>query len=164
METSMISLRNAENSEMDILTEICTRAFASDMHVGASDPQGGPPGFNSVQWHRKMMTIAARFLSIRNDDTIIGGILVFRQPDRGEHVYNLGRIWIDPSVHRQGLGLRIMDTLLSEFPDARLWTLETPPWNIRTRNFYTKAGFTLVGTDSDNLFFEKQTNMSIPSA
>jgi RimJ/RimL family protein N-acetyltransferase len=34
-------------------------------------------------------------------------------------------------------------------------TLETPPWNIRTRAFYTKLGFRLVKETDEDLYFER---------
>lgn len=148
----MINLKKTEIDELEELTSISKRAFDSDISIGASCPEGGPPGFDDVSWHRRMMRISEGFYSVYNDDMLIGGILVFRE---GSGIYNLGRIWLDPSIHKKGFGLDSMNALMDMYPDAVKWKLETPLWNTRTRNFYLKAGFSIIGENSDDVFFEK---------
>ena len=69
--------------------------------------------------------------------------------------YYLARLFLDPDYHRQGLGLRAMEALLAAYPEARVWRLETPPWNQRTRAFYKKLGFRVVRETAEDVFFQK---------
>jgi ribosomal protein S18 acetylase RimI-like enzyme len=86
------------------------------------------------------------------DDRLIGGAIVISHP-RGR--YYLARIFIDPDYHRRGLGTRAMELLFETYPEARLWNLETPPWNVRTRAFYEKLGFTVIRETKDDIFFKR---------
>ena len=48
-----------------------------------------------------------------------------------------------------------MEELLAAYPEARVWRLETPPWNQRTRAFYKKLGFRVVRETAEDVFFQK---------
>ena len=56
-------------------------------------------------------------------------------------IYELGRLFLDPQWHRQGIGKRLMALLFAAYPRPRRWTLDTPIWNRRTRAFYEGLGF-----------------------
>ena len=99
-----------------------------------------------------MMTKASAYWKLLLDGQLIGGAIVFSYP-RGR--YYLARIFLDPDYFRQGLGLRAMDALLAAYPEARVWRLETPPWNRRTRAFYEKLGFRVVRETAEDVFFQK---------
>lgn len=46
-------LRLAKEEEIEIITKISIDAFHSDYLVGL-DPNDGPPGYDSVEWHKMM--------------------------------------------------------------------------------------------------------------
>jgi len=148
--TSLL-LEPARPDDAAALADISRRAFASDAAVGGSGP-GGPPGYDSAGWQRQMMTQASAYWKVLLEGRIIGGAIVFAYP-RGR--YYLARIYLDPDIHRQGLGLRAMAALLAAYPEARVWRLETPPWNRRTRAFYEKLGFRVVRETAEDVFFQK---------
>ncbi|MBN1934552.1 MAG: GNAT family N-acetyltransferase [Anaerolineae bacterium] len=133
------------------LAQISGRAFDNDIHYGAPGP-GGPPGYKSAEWQRKMMRLG-NYFKILVDVQIVGGIIVFAKEPR---CYELGRIFIDPDYQNQGIGTRAFEFLWQEYPLAKKWTLGTPAWNRRTRHFYSKIGFVEVGTDGrDGILFER---------
>lgn len=135
-----------------VLTEISQRAFDSDIRCG-SEERGGPPGYDNVEWQTRMITNpGATYYKILLGERIIGGALVY--PLRQEGDYCLGRIYIAPSHHRQGLGRQAMHLVERAFPDARRWVLDTPAWNTRTRQFYREVGYELV-EEGEFLVFEK---------
>ncbi len=147
---SVLSLALAEPSDAEILAQISKRAFDSDVAVGAPGI-GGPPGYDSPAWQVEMMGSASYFKFLVADE-IVGGAIVF--PGQRGRIY-LGRVFLDPRLHGQGVGLAAMGLLFDHFPEARKWVLETPSWNIRTRNFYLKVGFQLIKETDEDLFFEK---------
>lgn len=151
MTTGAIILEPARPGDAPALADISRRAFDSDAAVGAPGP-GGPPGYDSADWQRQMLTKASAYWKVLLDGRLIGGAIVFTYP-RGR--YYLARLYLDPDYHRQGLGLRAMEALLTAYPEARTWRLETPPWNRRTRAFYEKAGFRVVRATAEDLFFQK---------
>jgi ribosomal protein S18 acetylase RimI-like enzyme len=145
-----IQLIPAEPKDSETLADVSARAFHSDVLCGGAG-EGGPPGYNSPQWQAMIMK-KADYYSVILNDKIIGGAIVFRKKD-GQ--YHLGRIFIDPELHRKGLGAKAMQMVLDRYPYAKRWTLETPPWNTRTREFYRKQGFRIVGETEEDVFFEK---------
>ncbi|HRX16485.1 MAG TPA: GNAT family N-acetyltransferase [Spirochaetota bacterium] len=152
----MIKLVNAKADQIARLVDASIAAFESDVEFGAPAGESGPPGFNSIGWHKNMLSCSDGFFSFYVGDNLIGGALVFRDRNRTKKQYNLGRIWIDPEFQHQGYGLKAMELILDKFPDAECWTLETPSWNIRTRNFYLKAGFTCIKEARGELHFVKK--------
>ncbi len=79
----------------------------------------------------------------------------------------LERIFVDPDLHRQGIGIRAMELAMERYPEARLWTLGTPEWNVRTTAFYEKLGFVQVGWDHESpewrgRWYEKTVDPSEP--
>jgi GNAT superfamily N-acetyltransferase len=84
------------------------------------------------------------YFKIVIEGQIVGGIIVFR---KGTRQYELGRIFVDPDFQNQGIGTQAFDYLWQAYPLSKMWTLGTPAWNVRTRHFYKKVGFTEVGED-----------------
>jgi ribosomal protein S18 acetylase RimI-like enzyme len=147
----MIALRLelARPADAEELARISRRAFDSDVQCGASDP-GGPPGYDSAEWQAEMIRRSSAYWKIVYDNEIMGGAIIFARP-RGR--YYLARMFLDPTYHRRGLGRRVMRMLLAEYPEARGWQLETPPWNTRTRPFYEALGFRVVRETTTDLVF-----------
>lgn len=146
-----LRLELAGPDDAEALTAISKRAFDTDVDVGKAR-KGGPPGYSSVKWQTDMIGRASAYWKILLDEELIGGAIVISHP-RGR--YYLARIFIDPDHHRRGLGLRTMRLLFDAYPEARLWNLETPPWNTRTRAFYEKLGFEIIRETEDDVFYKK---------
>jgi GNAT superfamily N-acetyltransferase len=134
------------------LADVSERAFHSDVNCGAPGI-GGPPGYKSAEWQRRMMRLA-KYYKILVDGRIVGGFIVFPKEPR---CYELGRIFVDPDFQNQGLGTQAFEFLWREYPLAKKWTLGTPSWNRRTRHFYRKVGFVEIGTDGhDGILLERR--------
>jgi ribosomal protein S18 acetylase RimI-like enzyme len=151
-----LALEPARPTDAAALADISRRAFDSDVAVGAPGP-GGPPGYDSAEWQRQLMGRASAYWKVMLDGRLVGGAIVFAYP-RGR--YHLARIFLDPDCHRRGLGLGAMEALLAAYPEARVWRLETPPWNLRTRAFYERLGFRVVRETANDIFFQR--NMTEP--
>lgn len=50
----MLLLKKATKEDIHKLTDISKEAFDTDVTAGNSEV-GGPPGYDSYEWHRKMM-------------------------------------------------------------------------------------------------------------
>ena len=62
-----VSIDLAKPEDAEILTEISTRSFDSDTEVGAPG-KGGPPGYDSVEQHRRATQAAwGEYLKIMHD-------------------------------------------------------------------------------------------------
>ncbi|MFW9860639.1 MAG: GNAT family N-acetyltransferase [Candidatus Thorarchaeota archaeon] len=137
-----IEVLEATPEDAEILAEISKRAFESDIDVGAS-VKGGPLGYDSVEVHMKD---AKRewldYMKVLYKGQIVGGMRVYRM-HHGH--YEIMGVFVDPDYHRKGIGQKSFEIVMQMYPDAKKWTLDTPDWNFRTKNFYEKLGFVQYG-------------------
>ena len=136
-----VRIEPAEKTDAETLADICKRAFDSDVDVGAPG-SGGPPGYDSPEAQIRFMKFLNYFKIVQ--DVIIGGIMV---GSAGPEHKVLERIFVDPDLHRKGIGTKACELLWECYPDVQLWTVGTPEWNGRTSSFYEKLGFTQIGWD-----------------
>jgi len=105
------------------LTAISIRAFHSDVSVGSPE-EGGPPGYNSINFHKKMIEESTLFYKIICGIRTIGGFWFFR---KGSDTAYFARIFIDTEFQRNGVGIDFFEFLFKSYPAIKQWTLETPP-------------------------------------
>lgn len=134
------------------LTAISIAAFHTDFMVAGRSAKGGPPGYDSVAFHERMIKEATKFFKILVGDEVIGGFWFNREKSGNAYLY---RVFIDPQFHRKGIGLDAFNFLFENYPDIKTWTLKVPIWNTRTPEFYKKLGFKVVNQSERFLFFEK---------
>lgn len=147
----MIQFQRAQPHDAEALARAARRAFDSDVEYGAAEPCG-PPGYDSPATHQEWMK-ACHYYKIEVDDQIVGAVLAHPS---GEDSYEMCGIFIDPDVHRQGIGRAAMQFIESAYPHAKRWTLGTPAWNTRTPSFYESLGYTNTGLDEHGgIRFEK---------
>ena len=142
-------LQKSKDSDVEELTRISTKAFDTDALVGGPE-NDGPPGYNSEEWHMKMIEENHLYTYLSDENTIVGGAVLF-----GKEELYVGRIFIDPKFFRQGYGLALMNAIERMF-DSKTIKLDTSLWNKRTNQFYKKCGFIEIGRDSENVYFEKE--------
>jgi len=148
-----LQFMKAGTSDAPVLTGISKQAFDSDAEVGAASP-GGPPGYRSVSFHVKMARMNHLFKLADENGVILGGAILFRRGD----TLNIGRIFIDPQHFRKGYGILMMREIEALYPDVKVFTLDTPVWNIRTNAFYTKLGYSEVKRDADFVYYSKDAD------
>ena len=144
-----LQFMKAGTSDALVLNAISRLAFDSDTEVGAPSA-GGPPGYMSLKYHMKMAK-SGHLFKLTENGLIIGGAVLFRNGD----TLNIGRIFIDPQHFRKGYGTCMMREIEALFPDARLFTLDTPAWNTRTNAFYTRLGYSEVKRNTDFVYYSK---------
>ena len=147
-----MSLQFLKASTADAVSLMCIskKAFDSDVEVGASSA-GGPPGYNSLSFHTKMARMNCLYKLV-DDYKIVGGALLFLKDD----ILNVGRIFVDPEHFRKGYGIFMMQQIEESFAEVKVFTLDTPIWNIRTNAFYQKLGYEEVRRDGDFVYYEKR--------
>jgi GNAT superfamily N-acetyltransferase len=161
-DTLKVSLIQATQFDSERLAEISKNAFDTDVDYGSTDI-GGPPGYDDPEWQNRAMKIMD-YYCILLEDSIVGGVVV---GDGGGVHKILERIFVEPENFRKGVGSQAMKLTMNEYPEATVWTLGTPEWNIRTKAFYEKLGFTQIGWDNNDanfrgIWYQKTTNSWIP--
>ena len=149
MKDTNLQFSKASTSDALILNCISRHAFDSDVDVGAPS-KAGPPGYMSLRFHTKMARMNHLY-KLTENGLIIGGAILFL----GEGTLNIGRIFISPEHFRRGYGTWMMREIEAMFPDVREFTLDTPAWNTRTNQFYTKLGYSETGRSSDFVCYSK---------
>jgi ribosomal protein S18 acetylase RimI-like enzyme len=152
-EFGKVSLEQAKNEDAAQLARISKRAFHSDVNVGAPTSAkddvpsegAGPPGYASPEFQARMMKVC-RYYKILCNGQIVGGLIASRK--KPGH-YQLERIFVEPEYHNRGIGTEAMKQVFALFSDAKIWTLGTPEWNVRTKHFYEKLGFVQTGWTRD---------------
>jgi GNAT superfamily N-acetyltransferase len=135
-----VSVVEAVEEDAETFAQISKRAFDTDVDVGAPGP-GGPPGYDSPEFHIRIREFLDCY-KILLDGATVGGVFVGKVNE--EHLV-LERIFVDPDLHKRGIATRATELVWELYPEARLWTLGTPEWNVRTKRFYEKLEFTQVG-------------------
>ena len=146
----ILQFLRASTADAVSLMCISKKAFDSDVEVGASSV-GGPPGYATLSFHTKMARMNCLYKLV-DDYKIVGGALLFLKDD----VLNIGRIFIDPEHFRKGYGIFMMQQIEESFAEVKVFTLDTPIWNIRTNAFYQKFGYVEVRRDGDFVYYEKR--------
>ena len=141
-------LKKSNTKDVGELTRISTEAFDSDVLVGGSE-KGGPPGYDSEEWHMEMMKGDHLYTYFNDENTIVGGAVLF-----GKKELFVGRIFVDPKLFHWGYGMSLMEDIEKAF-DQQIIRLDTPLWNVRTNRFYKKCGYIETGRDSESVFYEK---------
>ena len=145
--SKIILLQRVEEEDADILAAISKRAFHSDIDVGApSSEPGGPLGYDSPSFQKRFMRTLVCY-KILLDESIVGGLYI---SSKGNQHRILERVFVDPPLHNRGIATQAIELLWGMYSSVKLWTLGTPEWNVRTRHFYEKLGFSQVGWEGGN--------------
>ena len=145
-----LQLLKAGTSDALTLNCISKQSFDSDIEVGAPSA-GGPPGYMSLKFHMKIARTHHLYKLVDNG-LIVGGAILFPDGD----TLNIGRIFISPEHFHKGYGIYLMQEIESMFPEVRTITLDTPAWNTRTNNFYTKLGYTEIKRSDEFVYYAKE--------
>lgn len=149
-----MKLLKANENQIKQLVELSKAAFDSDVNVGASEA-GGPPDYDSYEWHVSMMNDGHLFSAIEND-ALVGSAVLFLNENKKELF--VGRIFINPEYHRKGYGTSLMKCIEELYSDVEIICLDTPVWNTRTNQFYKKIGYVETGRDDDSVYYTKRIN------
>ena len=141
----ILQFLKASTADAVSLMCISKKAFDSDVEVGASSV-GGPPGYATLSFHTKMARMNCLYKLV-DDYKIVGGALLFLKDD----ILNVGRIFVDPEHFRKGYGIFMMQQIEESFAEVKVFTLDTPIWNVRTN-----AGYVEVRRDGDFVYYEKR--------
>ncbi len=135
-----IRIEKATPADAAALTALEIRAFDEDVRRYPAAPSGGPPGYDDVSWLLDRISQGHTY-GILDGDALVGGAIVLRT---GPASCELGRIWVAPERQGRGIGARAMELLEAAYPDATLWTLDTPAWATRNQAFYARRGYRKV--------------------
>ncbi|MDF2963616.1 MAG: hypothetical protein K0S39_5351 [Paenibacillus sp.] len=135
----MLSIRRTKPNEAVQLHRIQKEAFQEDLNT-YQDFETNPACESIDRLLYKINTYDYYTLFFHSE--VIGGAAVRKSADRE---YRISPMYLSPDYQNKGLGSQILRSLLALYPDARLWTLDTPKQSIRNGHFYEKLGFIPIG-------------------
>lgn len=127
-----IAFKLVADKDLENVTDISIKSFHSDIDVGA-EVLKGPPGYDSVEFHRKMLKEASCFYMVISNQKLIGAFWFMKKEKENAYLY---RLLIEPQHQKNGIGLKIIKFLFQSFPEIQTWELKTPKWNKITKQFY----------------------------
>jgi GNAT superfamily N-acetyltransferase len=101
----------------------------------------GPTGYDDMNVFREAITKYLMYKMVL-DGKIVGGMSCC---DKGNNEFWLGGIYIDEAHQNMGIGAKAISFLEEEFPQAKVWGLDTPYKSYRNHHFYEKVGYVKVG-------------------
>lgn len=164
VETRPVRLVPAKLEDACLMTAIEGRAFLDELRYVPPEkleelkslecPPLGPPGILDVKWtRRRIESPEVVYYVIRLGDGVVGGVFFAARPEKYPEE-NFWRIFIEPMYHDRGIGQEVFRQIYRLHPDVKRWRLGTPEFNPKTRHFYEKMGFTLLGIyDVDGIWF-----------
>lgn len=147
------------SDDADLLTAISRETFDHDSKAHGLGESGGPPGYDSIVWQKKIIGKALYFKIIHAGE-VVGGLILFH---KNRNQMEVGRIFVLPSVQNIGVGQAVFERLEELYPRIERWTLDTPSFSGRNQHFYQKLGYCIVRKSFENpedtfphLYFEKR--------
>ena len=141
--------------DVDKLIEVQNQSFHTDYVK-----YGECPGYNLSKESMSNIVLNRNTYKIKYNNQIIGHIIV---RDNNDSTYYLGGIYVIPDYANKGIGQEAIRFIESQFPDATLWTLETPSDKKENHYFYNKMGYTFAKEYEDGTvkitLFEKKVDL-----
>jgi L-amino acid N-acyltransferase YncA len=89
-----------------------------------------------------------RYVALDTDGAVVGWVAVSAVSARAVYAGVVEHsIYIDPSMHRRGVGRLLLDTLIASTQDAGIWTIQSGvfPENTASLALHRSAGFREIG-------------------
>lgn len=151
----MLAFLPAGDGDLEELIRTSKAAYENDVKYGSPEP-GGPSGYDSVPWLRRVALWGARVYKVVVDGMIVGGIVVRPDPRHDPKCWYLERVWLLPAWQDCGIGTQAMAFAESTVPGAGVWKLDTPAYNQRNRHFYEKLGYKRVAIRAGMVLYDKR--------
>jgi len=130
-----LKITRTKMHEAEALLNIQKEAFQSDLKKYKDYDTS--PAAELLDFFKYKINHSFHFTIFLNGK-IAGGICIVKITDIH---YRLVRIFLSPNLQNRGLGSKILTQMENKFPQAKVWSLDTPKDNERTRHFYEKFGY-----------------------
>ncbi|MGE7888405.1 GNAT family N-acetyltransferase [Bacillus cereus] len=158
----IISIEKATIIDAEELTEIMKSTFdaeAKQWLYGQDDVIDyniQPPGYSSVEMMKYSIEELNSFKVVM-DKEIIGGIIVTIS---GKSYGRIDRIFVDPVYQGKGIGSYVIKLIEKEYPNIKIWDLETSSRQINNHHFYKKMGYQMIFESEDEHCYVKRIKTS----
>ncbi|GLV65876.1 N-acetyltransferase [Bacillus mycoides] len=158
---TIISIEKATILDAEKLTEIMKRTFDEEAkrwlygQDDVIDYNIQPPGYSSIEMMKYSIEELDSYKVIM-DEKIIGGIIVTIS---GKSYGRIDRIFVEPVYQGKGIGSYVIKLIEEEYPNIRIWDLETSSRQINNHHFYKKMGYEIMFKSEDEYCYVKRKNV-----
>ncbi len=131
-----IKFKRAIIDDIDKLINVQNQSFYADFIK-----YGECPGYNHSKESMNNIILNRITYKIIYNNQIVGDIIV---KDNHDSTFYLGCICVIPEYENKGIGQEAIMFIENQFPNATVWTLETPADKTRNHYFYKKVGYTII--------------------
>lgn len=162
-EMTIISIEKATILDAEKLTKIMTKTFDEEAkrwlcgQDDVIDYNIQPPGYSSVEMMKYSIEELDSFKVIMDKD-IIGGIIVTIS---GKSYGRIDRIFVDPVYQGKGIGSKVIKLIEEEFPNIRIWDLETSSRQINNHHFYKKMDYQTIFESEEEYCYVKRIKTAL---
>lgn len=107
------------------------------------------PAYETTDESMAAFLVKADGYKIIANEQIVGSIFIYKIK---EHHYELDTFSIHAEYQNKGIGSQAIHFVESQYPDALIWTLQTPEADERNRHLYEKYGYQAEGREEINKF------------
>lgn len=139
----MFFVRTASRGDLEKVRALLAKAFHAtyDRLYGEAKVKELLDGWHSpASLERRLDAKGSEFL-VADDGRRIGGMAFASRKDARPETVVLHQLYVDPELHRQGIGRDIFAELETCFPGADTMELEVEPRNEQAVAFYIAHGF-----------------------
>jgi len=89
-----------------------------------------------------------RFVAVDQDDAVLGWVAASAVSSRRVYAGVVEHsVYVDPTAHRRGVGLLLLQALIASTEQAGIWTIQSGifPDNTASLRLHEKAGFRVIG-------------------
>ncbi|AYF06440.1 MULTISPECIES: GNAT family N-acetyltransferase [Bacillus] len=155
---TIISIEKASILDAEKLTEIMTKTFDEEAkrwlcgQGDVIDYNIQPPGYSSVEMMKYSIEELDCYKVIMGGK-IIGGIIVTIS---SKSYGRIDRIFVDPVYQGKGIGSHVIKLIEAEYPNIRIWDLETSSRQRNNHHFYKKMGYEIIFKSEDEYCYIKR--------
>lgn len=138
-----LEFEHIKEEDVELLTEIMTRAFDSDTKYFLGDEKGGPDGYDTGEFLRRWAIHSpSQSFKVLLEEKVVGAVIVWINENNENF---LGNLFVDPNLQNQAIGLKIWKYIEMKYPNTKKWMTETPGYSKKNHCFYVnKCGFKIV--------------------
>lgn len=131
-----IEFQKANMDDIEALIDVRNQSFYEDYVK-----YGECPGYNLTKETMTEIILNRIVYKIMCNNQIVGSISI---KDSNDNTYFVGCLCVIPEFENRGIGQGALRFIESKFPNAEIWTLETPADKERNHYFYKKSGYKIV--------------------
>ena len=120
------------------------RIYQTGMDSGVASYETVAPTWDAFDTARLP---AHRYVAVRGDD-VVGWVAVSQVSNRPVYAGIVEHsVYVDPSAHRLGVGLLLLQAIIASTEAAGVWTIQSGvfPENTASLRLHEKAGFRVIG-------------------